>query len=134
MPALLVLRSSSRKVFSSSNSVEEARLSRVASYSGWRALNRSVAERQRASKGGECPRDGKTSGFWPLGGKWIAFTVGIVRNRSGLLSSGRRFGTVRLGKLAIWEMSSQQRNTKMTWETITRELTPEEPGLCRLMS
>ena len=41
----------------------------------------------------------------------MAFTVGIVRNGSGLLSSllssGRRYGKVGLGKLAIWEMSDR---------------------------
>ncbi len=63
-------------------------------------MNRSATERQRGSKGGVCPRDGETSGFWPLGAKWMAFTVEIVRNDSGLFSSGRRFGKIGLGKLA----------------------------------
>jgi len=57
-------------------------------------MNREMAERQRASKGGVRPGDGEISGFWPLGGKWMAFMVRTVGDGACSLHFGRQYGKI----------------------------------------
>jgi hypothetical protein len=49
---------------------------------------------ETGSKGGVRPGDGETSGFWPLGGKWMAFMVRTVGDGACPLHFGRQFGKI----------------------------------------